>query len=174
MDELTTGQAAADTSGAVITIRSGAGLDAARFAADLCRMYLKYANRRHWAAGIRHSVASDGGYKDVTIHVEGPGSSDRLKYETGTHRAQRVPLAEAGGRVQTCLARVTVLPSPAHGQSSRRRGSPPEERDVKIRTYNFPHGRVTDHRLDLGAQPLARVLDGDLDALLDALENTDQ
>jgi protein subunit release factor A len=175
MGKRTTGRAAAEAAGAVITIRRGGGLDAATFAADLSRMYLGYADRRHWTAGIRHATVSDGGYEEVMIHVAGPGSYDRLKYETGTHRAQRVPLAEAGGRVQTCLARVRVLPfpDPDQGQSSLRRGAPPEEGEVKIRTYNFPHGRVTDHRLALGAQPLARVLEGDLDALLDALENTD-
>jgi protein subunit release factor A len=174
MGKRTTGQAAAAAAGAVITIRRGVGLDAATFAAELSRMYLGYADRRHWAAGIRHATASDGGYTEVTIHVAGPSSYDRLKYETGIHRAQRVPLAEAGGRIHTCLARVMVLPFPDQGQSSLRRGVPPEDRELKIRTYNFPHGRVTDHRLDLGVQPLARMLDGDLDALLDALEGTDQ
>jgi peptide chain release factor 1 len=67
-----------------------------------------------------------------------------------------------------------VLPLPDHVQSSMRRGSPLEDRDVKIRRCNFPRGRVTDHRIEPGVQQLPRVLDGDLDALIDALENTDQ
>ncbi len=172
MNKLTTAQAAAEASGAVITIQSEVGIEAAPFAAELCRMYLGYANRHHWAAEIRHSIVSDGGYKEVVIHVAGPDSYDRLKYETGSHRAQRAPMAEAGWRIHTCLAKVTVLPE--HGQSSMRRGVQLEDREVKIRTYNFLYGGVTDHRIKLGVQHLPRVLDGDLDALIDALETTNQ
>jgi peptide chain release factor 1 len=171
MDRRNTAQATADASGAVITIQRGVGIEAATFAAELCRMYLGYATRRHWAAAIRRSTASDGGYQDVTIQIEGPEAYGRLRSETGTHRAQRIPVAAAGGRIHTCLVRVKVLPEMR--QIALHRGAPQDDQDVKIRTYNFPQDRVSDHRIPVTLDTLSRVLEGDMDTLLDALENTD-
>jgi peptide chain release factor 1 len=172
MDRLTSAQTAPEASGAVIIIQSGQGIEGATFTADLARMYLGYATRHHWEAGIRRATASDGGYQDVTLRVLGPEVYGRLKQETGTHRVQRVPGGAGDGRVHTSTARVTVLPHT--GQAAPLGGVPPDTQEEKIRTYNVPRDRVTDHRINLTLHSLPHILDGDLDALLDALEGNDQ
>ncbi|MEP6511900.1 MAG: PCRF domain-containing protein, partial [Dokdonella sp.] len=95
-----------------LEIRAGTGGDeAAIFAGDLMRMYLRYAERRHWNVEILSaSEGEHGGYKEVIARVEGAAAFSRLKYESGTHRVQRVPATEAQGRIHTSAATVAILP----------------------------------------------------------------
>ncbi len=101
-----------DERSAFVEIRSGAGgQEAALFAADLLQMYLAYALQRGWKAAIVDSSATDlGGYREVTLHVQGKGVYGILKWESGVHRVQRVPRTETGGRVHTSTATVAVMP----------------------------------------------------------------
>ena len=103
---------AADARPAILEIRPGTGgEEAALFAADLLRMYQRYAEGRGWRFNILELQSSDlGGIKEVTAHVQGEGVFARLKYESGVHRVQRVPETEAGGRIHTSAATVAVLP----------------------------------------------------------------
>ena len=230
------------------------GEEGALFAADLLRMYTMYAERRGWQLEIvSQNVTELGGVKEVCATVEGDGAWSRLKFEAGTHRVQRVPETESGGRIQTSAATVAVMPeaeetelsidpkdlqidtfrsSGAGGQhvnktesairithlpsgtvvecqdersqyknkdramkilrsklyeaeqarqnaeiaATRRSQVGTGDRSGKIRTYNFPQNRVTDHRLtgDSKNFNLAAVINGDLDALIDALTLADQ
>jgi peptide chain release factor 1 len=101
-----------DEKNAIVTIQAGAGGDeAALFAAELFRMYSRYADNRHWKVEILNSnETAQGGIKDITFLVRGKGAYRRLKYEGGTHRVQRVPVTEANGRIHTSTAKVIVLP----------------------------------------------------------------
>ena len=103
---------AADARPAIIEIRPGTGgEEASLFAADLARMYQRYAERMGWRFEVLDHQASDlGGVKEFTAHVQGEGVYARLKYESGVHRVQRVPETEAGGRIHTSAATVAVLP----------------------------------------------------------------
>jgi peptide chain release factor 1 len=103
---------AADARPAILEIRPGTGGDeAGLFAADLLRMYQRYAERMGWQFNILEEQHSDlGGIKEVTVHVQGEGVFARLKYESGVHRVQRVPETEAQGRIHTSAATVAVLP----------------------------------------------------------------
>ena len=237
-----------------LEIRAGTGGDeAAIFAGDLMRMYLRYAERRRWNVEILSaSEGEHGGYKEVIARVEGQGAYSRLKYESGTHRVQRVPETEAQGRIHTSAATVAILPeldevdeieikdadlkvdtfraSGAGGQhvnktdsairithlpsgivvecqdersqhknraralsllkarllddaqakqnaaqaESRRLQVGSGDRSQRIRTYNFPQGRVTDHRINLTLYRLPEIIAGDLDELVDALTREDQ
>ncbi len=96
----------------ILEIRAGAGGDeAALFAADLFRMYARYAERRRWQLELLSSSESDaGGFKEAIAEVHGAGAFSRLKYESGVHRVQRVPVTEAQGRIHTSTATVSVLP----------------------------------------------------------------
>ncbi len=96
----------------ILEIRAGTGGDeAGLFAADLLRMYLRYAEAARWKAEILSSSQSDlGGYKEVIVDITGRGAYSRLKFESGVHRVQRVPVTEAGGRIHTSTATVAVLP----------------------------------------------------------------
>jgi peptide chain release factor 1 len=234
-------------------IRAGAGGDeAGLFAADLYRMYIRYAELRKWKTEILsfHDTGV-GGYKEVIFQVRGKGAYSRLKYESGVHRVQRVPLTEAQGRIHTSTATVAVLPEveeveieidPAdlqidvYGSSGpggqhmqknatavrlthkptgmvvscesersqtqnkeramsvlrarlyemeeeRRQAERGEERRLqvgtaerseKIRTYNYPQNRVTDHRIGLSIYRLESIMNGDLDEFIDELATTDQ
>ncbi|MBM2851168.1 MAG: prfA, partial [Anaerolineales bacterium] len=237
-----------DEKDVIVEIRAGAGGDEAGiFAADLFRMYTRYAEERGWKTEILS--ASDtgvGGYKEVIFEVKGKGAYSRLKYESGVHRVQRVPVTESGGRIHTSTATVAVLAevgeveidiperdikldtyraSSAGGQNvqknatavrlthlptgmvvtcqdersltqnrlramsilrarlyemeaaKRQKAEAAErkaqvgtgERSEKIRTYNFPQSRVTDHRIGLSSHNLPAVLDGDLDQFIDEL-----
>ena len=238
-----------DDKNVIMEIRGGAGGDeAALFAGDLFRMYMKYIEKQPgWKASIISSNAPElGGFKEVIFSVEGHGVYGKLKYESGGHRVQRVPVTEAGGRIHTSTATVAVLPeaedvevnlnmddvrvdyyrsSGAGGQhvnktssavrmthiptgivvecqdersqlenrakamrvlkarlldkaqqeadaevtEARRSQVGTGDRSERIRTYNFPQGRVTDHRINLTLYKLENVLNGDLDEFIQAL-----
>ena len=246
---------AADERSAMLEIRAGTGGDeAALFAGDLFRMYQRYAEDRGWRVElISASVADMGGYKEVVAGVTGAGVFARLKFESGVHRVQRVPVTESGGRIHTSAATVAVLPeaeevdvqideakdlridvyrsSGPGGQSvnttdsavrithlptglvviqqdeksqhknkakalkvlrtrlyeqererlaSARAGARKSmvgsgDRSERIRTYNFPQGRVTDHRINLTLHRLSEILEGPgLDELVGALISEDE
>ena len=242
----------ADARSAILEIRAGTGGDeAALFAGDLFRMYQKYAESRGWKMEIVEESESDvGGYKEVIANVKGDNVFSAMKYESGVHRVQRVPVTESGGRIHTSAATVAVLPeaeevdieiaandiridtmrsSGAGGQhvnttdsavrithiptgivvtsseksqhtnrakamqvlrtrlydlkrqeaddarSEARKGQVGSgDRSERIRTYNFPQGRVTDHRINLTLYKLDQVLQGDLTELIDALAAAEQ
>jgi peptide chain release factor 1 len=244
---------AADDKSAILEVRAGTGGDeAALFAADLFRMYSRYAERHGWKTEIISVSESDlGGYKEIVASISGKGVFARLKYESGVHRVQRIPLTEAGGRIHTSAATVAVLPEAedidvdirpediridtmraggAGGQhvnktdsavrithlptgivvisqeksqhqnrrlamqvlrsrlfemerdkaqseraAQRRDQVGSGDRSQRIRTYNFPQGRVTDHRIGLTLHKLDEVLQATaLDELIDALVADDQ
>jgi peptide chain release factor 1 len=239
---------AADDKSAMLEIRAGTGgSEAALFAGDLFRMYARYADLHGWKINVlSESEGEAGGYKEIIAEVAGKGAFARLKFESGVHRVQRVPVTEASGRVHTSAATVAVLPeaedvdvevrpedirldttraSSAGGQhanttdsgvrilhiptgiivtsasrsqhqnreramqmlrarlydlerrrsdsarAAARRGQVGSgDRSERIRTYNFPQGRVTDHRINLTLYKLDQVLSGEaLDELVDAL-----
>ncbi|MGE0227587.1 MAG: peptide chain release factor 1 [Dehalococcoidia bacterium] len=243
----------ADDKDVIVEIRGGTGgEEAALFAADLYRMYQRYAERQRWKTEvINTSEASAGGYKEIVFEVHGQGAYSRLKYESGVHRVQRVPETEAQGRIHTSTATVAVLPEVdevdvdidwgqvridifhsggAGGQNvnkvatavrmtheptgivvtcqdersqaknrakaeavlrarlyeleraaaaaeqagARRAQVGTGERSEKIRTYNFPQDRVTDHRVNLTVHGIPRLLDGDIDPLIDAVAMDEQ
>ncbi len=238
-----------DDANIFLEVRAGTGGDeAAIFAGDLFRMYGRYAERRGWHVEILSaSPGEHGGFKEVIARVEGKGVFSRLKFESGTHRVQRVPATEAQGRIHTSAATVAILPemdevesveispadlkvdtfraSGAGGQhvnktdsairithlptgtvvecqdersqhknraramsllkarlldeqrakqsaeqaESRRLQVGSGDRSQRIRTYNFPQGRITDHRINLTVYRLPEILDGNLDPLIEPL-----
>ncbi|AEC01137.1 peptide chain release factor 1 [Selenomonas sputigena] len=242
-----------DAKNVIVEIRGGVGgEEAALFAGDLFRMYARYAERRGWRVDVIDKNATEiGGFKEIAFSVDGAGAYSFLKYESGTHRVQRVPVTESSGRIHTSAVTVAVLPeaeeveveiapadlridtycaSGAGGQyvnrtetairithlptgivvqcqdeksqlknkekamrvlrarileaareeqaatvaADRKSQVGSGDRSERIRTYNFPQGRVTDHRIGLTLHKLAAVLDGDLDELLAALITADQ
>jgi peptide chain release factor 1 len=245
---------AADSSSAIVEIRAGTGGDeAALFASDLLRMYQRYAQLMGWRTEILGLSDSDlGGVKEAVVEVVGQGAYAKLKFESGVHRVQRVPVTEAGGRIHTSAATVAVLPEPedvdvhvdekdlridvfrasgaggqhvnktesavrithlpsgivvaqqdeksqhknraralkilkaklfeaerarqASARAAERKGLVGSgDRSERIRTYNFPQGRVTDHRINLTLYKLERILSGDeLREIVDALVAEDQ
>ncbi len=239
---------AADAKSAILEIRAGTGgSEAALFAGDLFRMYQRYAELHRWKVEVMSESPGDaGGFKEIIAEVHGKNVFARLKFESGVHRVQRVPLTEGSGRIHTSAATVAVLPeaedvdieiktddiridttraSSAGGQhanttdsgirilhiptgiivvalsrsqhqnraqamqmlrsrlydlerqkldaerSAARKGQVGSgDRSERIRTYNFPQGRVTDHRINLTLYQLEKVLAGDaLDELIEAL-----
>ncbi len=237
----------------IVEIRAGAGgEEAALFAADLFRMYTRFAERRHWSTEVIDAHETGiGGFKEIIFEIRGRGAYSQLKYESGVHRVQRVPATEANGRIHTSTATVAVLPevdevqvtidpddlridvfrsSGAGGQNvqknstairithlptgivvtcqdersqlknrnkamavlrarlfdmeqtkrnqeidaSRRSQVGTGDRSEKIRTYNFPQDRVTDHRIGLTRHHLDGLLDGELDDLIEALIAADR
>ena len=244
---------AADERAAMLEIRAGTGGDeAALFAGDLLRMYQRYSETKGWRFEIISASASEvGGYKEVIASVAGQGVFARLKFESGVHRVQRVPVTESGGRIHTSAATVAVLPeaeevdvqieekdlridvyrsSGPGGQSvnttdsavrithlptglvviqqdeksqhknkakalkvlrtrlyelererlaSERAGARKSmvgsgDRSERIRTYNFPQGRVTDHRINLTLHRLPEILEGQMEELIGALIAEDE
>ena len=243
-----------DDANLFLEIRAGTGGDeAALFAGDLLRMYLRYAETHRWQVELMsESDGEHGGYKEVVARIAGSGAYARLKFESGTHRVQRVPETESQGRIHTSAATVAILPemdeiedveingadirtdtfraSGAGGQhvnktdsairlthlptgivvecqdersqhknraramsllkarlldaqraeqtaqqsESRRLQVGSGDRSQRIRTYNFPQGRVTDHRINLTLHRLPEILAGDLDELIDALAREQQ
>jgi peptide chain release factor 1 len=239
-----------DESNIYLEVRAGTGGDeAAIFAGDLFRMYARYAATQGWSVEIlSESAGEHGGYKEVISRVVGRGAFSRLKFESGTHRVQRVPATEAQGRIHTSAVTVAILPelddiepielnpadlridtfraSGAGGQhvnktdsairvthlptgivvecqdersqhknrsramsllkaklkaaeqqkrdqaeaSSRKLQVGSGDRSERIRTYNFPQGRVTDHRINLTLYQLADVINGDLEGLIQPLQ----
>lgn len=242
-----------DDKNVLVEIRAGVGGDeAALFAGDLLRMYLRYAERHRYKTELLSSTEIGiGGYKEVIVLLKGQGAYSRLKFESGTHRVQRVPETESGGRIHTSAATVAVLPeaedveveidpndlridvyrsSGNGGQSvnttdsavrithlpsglvvacqdeksqlknkdkalkilksrlleietrkqqeaiseDRKSQVGSGDRSERIRTYNFPQGRITDHRINLTLYKLNEVLDGDIDEIIDALITNDR
>lgn len=245
-----------DFRNAVVEVRAGAGGDeAGLFGAELVRMYIHYAESRGWKAEITEGGETElGGIKECILLIEGKGVFSRLKYESGVHRVQRVPVTESGGRIHTSTATVAVLPeaedievkigpndlridtyraSGAGGQhvnrtdsavrithlptglvvtsqdqrsqiqnreramqvlrarlfelerdqaqsaysSARKSQVGTGDRSERIRTYNFPQNRVTDHRIGFTTYRINEVMNGDLDEIIDALvlyEQTEQ
>ena len=235
-------------------IRAGTGGDeSALFSGDLFRMYTRYAERRGWEVElISHSDGEMGGFKEIIFRVIGPGAYGALKFESGTHRVQRVPATESQGRIHTSACTVAVLTvaeeadeitinpaylridtfraSGAGGQHINKTDSAVRithlptgtvvecqdgrsqhknkaqamsvlvarlrdkqrqvahdkeaaarrilvgsgDRSERIRTYNFPQGRMTDHRINLTLYKLDQIMDGDLQELSDALASEHQ
>ena len=234
-------------------IRGGVGgEEAALFAGDLFRKYVRYAERQGWRVDIVDSNATTiGGFKEIIFTVDGAGAFSKLKYESGTHRVQRVPVTESGGRIHTSAVTVAVMTeveevdvvinpadlridtdcaSGAGGQyvnrtetairithlptgivvqcqdeksllknkemamrvlrarvidwavreqneaiaADRKNQVGSGDRSERIRTYNFPQGRVTDHRIGLTLYKLESILNGDLDEIINALITADR
>jgi peptide chain release factor 1 len=232
-----------------LEIRAGTGGDeSALFAADLFRMYSRFAERRRWQVELVSQSPSDlGGYKEIIARMIGPGAYSKLKFESGGHRVQRVPVTETQGRIHTSACTVAVMPeadevgdvvinpaeiridtfraSGAGGQHINKTDSAVRvthlptgivvecqddrsqhknkaqalsvlaarikdkqlreqmareaatrktligsgDRSERIRTYNFPQGRVTDHRINLTLYKIDSIMEGDIDELVDAL-----
>ncbi|MEE2809654.1 MAG: peptide chain release factor 1 [Pseudomonadota bacterium] len=237
----------ADSRAAILEIRPGTGGDeAALFAGDLYRMYSRYAEAQGWKIDvIEEQISELGGLKELVARINGDGVFARLKYESGVHRVQRVPVTESGGRIHTSAATVAVLPeaedvdikidandlridtmrsSGAGGQHVNTTDSAVRithlptglvvtsseksqhrnreiamqvlktrlfdlerqridsersadrasqvgsgDRSERIRTYNFPQGRMSDHRINLTLYKLEQIMGGDLDEIIDAL-----
>ena len=190
-----------DDKNVIVEIRAGAGGDeAALFAAEIYRMYVHYADSRRWKTEmISLNENGIGGFKECVFMITGQGAYSRMKYESGVHRVQRVPETESGGRIHTSTITVAVMPEAeevdvvidekdirsklydlelekkqASEAAERRSQIGTGDRSEKIRTYNFPQGRVTDHRIKLTLHKLDSILNGDLDEVIDSLIAADQ
>lgn len=242
-----------DEKNVIVEIRGGAGGDeAALFAAEIYRMYSKYAERNRWKIDMMNLNENGlGGFKEAVFMIVGKGVYSKMKYESGVHRVQRIPVTESGGRIHTSTITVAIMPEAEEvdveldmndcrfdvfrssgngGQcvnttdsavrlthmptgiviscqdeksqlknrdkaikvlrsklyelelekaqsaeaEARRSQVGTGDRSEKIRTYNFPQGRVTDHRIKLTLHRLDAILDGDLDEVIDSLTAADQ
>src|ERR687885_268812 len=169
-----------DDKDVILEIKAGeGGAESALFAGDLLRMYLRYAERRGWSAEVIDAVDAElGGYKDVSVAIKARGDEgiwSRLKFEGGVHRVQRVPVTESQGRIHTSAVGVLVLPEAEEVDVTvdpsdlRRSQVRTVDRSERVRTYNFPESRISDHRVGFKAHNLDQVLDGELDPVIDAL-----
>jgi peptide chain release factor 1 len=242
-----------DDRNVIVEIRAGAGGDeAGLFAAELYRMYSRFSENRRWKVEmISANETGVGGFKEVVFEIKGKGAYSRLKFESGVHRVQRVPVTESQGRIHTSTATVAVMAevdeveieipasdikmdvyksAGAGGQNvqknatavrlthlptgivvqcqdersqlqnrmramsilrarlyemeeekrrseieaDRRSQVGSGDRSEKIRTYNYPQSRVTDHRINLSSYNLVGVLDGDIDQFIDELSTRDE
>ena len=242
-----------DDKNIIMEIRGAAGGDEANiFAGDLFRMYSKYAEKQEWKLEVYHEVeGTAGGYSQIEFMIKGENVYSKLKFESGSHRVQRVPVTEAQGRVHTSTATVLVMPevdieeveikesdlkidvyhsSGAGGQSvntsnsavrithiptntvvtcqversqlknkekamkmlaiklhdaaiakyenevgsARKNKIGTGDRSEKIRTYNYPQNRVTDHRINFSIMELDKVMEGNLDPIIEALITEEQ
>ena len=241
-----------DDKNIIMEIRGAAGGDEANiFAGDLYRMYTRYAEKNNWKIEVLHELeGSAGGFSQIEFMIRGENVYSKLKFESGSHRVQRVPVTEAGGRVHTSTATVLVMPevnindveikesdlkidvyhsSGAGGQSVNTSNSAVRithvptntivtcqversqlknkekamkmlaaklhdmavaekesqvgesrkkigtgDRSEKIRTYNYPQNRVTDHRINFSIMELDRVMEGNIDPIIEALITEDQ
>jgi len=242
-----------DSKNVIVEIRGGTGGDeAALFAAELYRMYMKYAEGKRWKTElISVNENGIGGFKEVVFMINGQGAYSQLKYESGGHRVQRVPVTESGGRIHTSAATVAILPeadevdvqidmndckfdvfraSGNGGQcvnttdsavrlthiptgiviscqdeksqlknrdkalkvlrsklyelelekknsaeaAARKSQVGSGDRSEKIRTYNFPQSRCTDHRINLTLYRLDDIMNGDIQGIIDSLIAADQ
>ena len=242
-----------DEKNVILEVRAGTGGDeAALFGNDLLRMYLRYAERRGWKADIKDlNDTGIGGVKEASVLIKGKGAYSRMKYESGTHRVQRVPATESSGRIHTSAATIAVLPevddveveinpndvrvdvyrSSGNGgqcvnttdsavrlthiptglvvtcqdeksqiknkdkafkvlrsrlydlklqeqnaeiSAERKSQVGSGDRSERIRTYNFPQGRVTDHRIGMTIYKQDSFLDGEIDDIVDGLITSDQ
>ena len=237
----------------IMEIRGAAGGDEANiFAGDLYRMYSRYAEKQGWKVEVENAIdGTAGGYSQIEFSIKGDNVYSKLKFESGSHRVQRVPVTESNGRIQTSTATVAVMPEAedfdyelnmdeiriditrasgnggqgvnttdsavrithlptgiiVYNQSERSQIKNKEkalkimqtrlyalklqekldsegaerrskigtgDRSEKIRTYNYPQNRVTDHRIGFSVMNLERVMDGDLDSIIEALITEDQ
>ena len=177
-----------DDKNVIVEIRAGAGGDeAALFAAEIYRMYVHYADSRRWKTEmISLNENGIGGFKECVFMITGQGAYSRLKYESGVHRVQRVPETESGEKSQlqnkekafrllrSKLYDLELEKQQASEAEARRSQIGTGDRSEKIRTYNFPQGRVTDHRIKLTLHKLDTILNGDLDEIIDSLIAADQ
>ncbi len=242
-----------DDKNVLIEIRAGAGGDeAGLFGAELARMYMRYAENHGWKTEMLSlNETGVGGYKEAVFKIDGRGAYSRLKWESGVHRVQRVPITESSGRIHTSTATVAVLPEMddfdikidpndieietycssgpggqhmqknatairiihkpsgmvvtcenqrsltqnrlqalgilrsrlyaieeekrfAEQDANRRSQVGSGDRSEKIRTYNYPQNRVTDHRIGISSYNLVGVLDGDLDQFIDELATSEE
>ena len=242
-----------DNKNVIVEIRGAAGGDEANiFAGDLFRMYTRYAEKKGFKYDVYNAIEGDaGGFSQIEFMIKGEGAYSKFKYESGSHRVQRVPVTESNGRLQTSTATVLVMPeaeevdieikqsdqridiyrsSGCGGQgvnttdsavrithlptntvvtcqnersqiqnkeqamkvlktrlyelelekkekeegNERRSKIGTGDRAEKIRTYNYPQNRVTDHRIGYTTKNLDRVIDGDLDDIIEALITEDQ
>ena len=193
-----------DQSNAFLEIRAGTGGDeAAIFAGDLLKMYLRYAEGMRWNIEVLSDREGEhGGFKEVIARVSGSDVYGHLKFESGAHRVQRVPQTESQGRIHTSACTVAVMPEDERSQHKNRAramsllqaklldkaqseqtaeqaqqrrslvGS--GDRSEKIRTYNYPDGRVTDHRINLTLHRLQQIMAGELEAVIDPLRQEHQ
>jgi peptide chain release factor 1 len=190
-----------DGKNAILEIRAGTGGDeAALFAGDLHRMYSRFAERQGWKVEMMSmSEGTAGGVKEVICLIEGKDVFSKLKFESGVHRVQRVPETEAQGRIHTSIVvacqdersqiknkskamkilRSRMLEAEREKQmqqeaAQRKSQVGSGDRSEKIRTYNFPQDRVTDHRIGLTKHNLPAIIDGNIDDIVEALRAHDQ
>ena len=170
-----------DDKNAIVEIRGGTGGDeAALFAGDLYRMYVKYCEMKGWKVALSScSEGAAGGFKEIIFTVSGEKVYGTLKYESGVHRVQRVPATETRDQPKNKERALTRLRSFIYDKehqkylddiaNKRKTMVSTGDRSAKIRTYNYPQGRITDHRINYTIYNLSAFMDGDIQGCLDQL-----